>query len=176
MISTPPIIATNLRFGYSEAEDRLTLGAADAEGQAVHVMLTRRLTERLVNGLAHLLEQSSAVAVQAPAAMRDDIILMEHQTALYGAGAPTGEAAEQADETPALPVPQLVTALDISITPATFEIRMRSGETALIHLSLGRLQVHRLVEVLGQRAETAAWSIPVGAAWMEPDQTKIVLN
>ena len=176
MTAALPVRAASLRVGYLEAEDRLPLLAADAAGLAVHAALTRRLTERLVNGLAHLLEQSSAVAVQAPAAMRDDIILMEHQTALYGAGAPTGEAAEQADEPPALPVPQLVTALDISITPANFEIRMRAGETALIHLSLDRLQVHRLVEVLGQRAEAAAWSIPVGAAWMEPGQTKIVLN
>ncbi|MCJ2074291.1 hypothetical protein MKK68_01255 [Methylobacterium sp. E-016] len=171
-----PIVASSLRFAYSEPDDRLTLLAADAQDQAVHVALTRRLTERLINGLAHLLEQSSAVAVQAPAEMRDDIILMEHQTALYGGGATTGEAAEPADVLPALPVPQLVTALAISITPATFEIQMQSGETALIHLSLDRLQVHRLLEVLSQRTQTAGWNIAVGTAWMEPGQTAIVLN
>ncbi|KQP11133.1 hypothetical protein ASF28_08805 [Methylobacterium sp. Leaf99] len=177
MAPTLPIAAVSLRFAYGEGEDRLTLLAADAQGKAVHVALTRRLTERLVNGLAHLLEQSSSIAVQAPAEMRDDIIMMEHQTALFGQGEPpTDREAEPSDEISSLPAPQLVTAMDINLTPTTFELQMRFGETPLIHLSLNRLQVHQLVEVLSQRAEGAGWNIAVGAAWMEPGQTKIVLN
>lgn len=174
MAPTLPLLTVSLRFAYSEPEDRLTLLATDVLNHAVHVALTRRLTERLVNGLAYLLEQSSAVAVQAPAEMRDDIILMEHQTALFG----QGEAAagpEPASDTP-LQAPRLVTALDVTLTPTTFEIVMRAAETALVHLSLNRLQVHQLVEVLSQRAAEAGWAIAVGAAWMEPGQTKIILN
>lgn len=177
MTATLPIVATNLHFAYNEHEDRLTLLAANSQGQGVHVALTRRLTDRLINGLAQLLEQSSAVAVQAPAEMRDDIILMEHQTALFGQGEPAADReAEPSNQITSLPAPQLVTAMDINITPATFEIQMRSGETPLIHLSLNRMKVHQLVEVLSQRAESAGWNIAVGAAWMEPGQTKIVLN
>ena len=177
MAPTLPIVAASLQFAYGEAEDRLTLLASDAEARGVHVTLTRRLTERLVNGLAHLLEQSSSVAVQAPAEMRDDIILMEHQTALFGQGEPPADKeTEPSDEISSLPAPQLVTAMDINLTRATFELQMRFGETPLIHLSLNRLQVHQLVEVLSQRAESAGWNIAVGATWMEPGQTKIVLN
>lgn len=177
MATTLPIIATSLRFAYSEPEDRLTLLSADARGQAVHVTLTRRLTERLVNGLAHLLEQSSAVAVQAPAEMRDDIILMEHQTALFGQGEPQRDPdAEPTGDIPLLPVRRLITAMDVTLTPSTFEIQMRSGEAQLIRVSLNRMQVHQLVEALNKRAEGAGWNIAVGAAWMEPGQTNIVLN
>lgn len=177
MASILPIVATTLRFAYSEPEDRLTLLAADAHQQPMHLALTRRLTERLINGLAQLLEQSSAVAVQAPAGMRDDIILMEHQTALFGQGErPKGGEADPADEIFPLPVQQLITAMDINVTPSTFEILMRAGEASLVYLSLNRLQVHQMVEVLNQRAGAAGWAIAIGAAWMEPGQTKIVLN
>lgn len=172
-----PIRATKLRFAYSEPEDRLALLALDGHGQGVHVALTRRITGRLINGLAHLLEQSSTVAVQAPADMRSDIILMEHQTALFGQGTSSPDVVGEAvEDTPPLPAPQIVTAVDVNVTPTTFEIVMRIGETPLVHLSLNRLQVHQLVEALSQRAEGAGWNITLGAAWMEPDQTKIVLN
>ena len=77
---------------------------------------------------------------------------------------------------PNLPAPRLVTAIDVNITPATFEIQMRADQTPLIRLSLNRLQVHQLVEVLSQRAEAAGWNIPVNAAWLEPGQTEIVFN
>ncbi|TXM71532.1 hypothetical protein FV218_15050 [Methylobacterium sp. WL69] len=175
MTATLPIVATNLRFAYNDTEDRLTVLATDALSQGVHAALTRRLTERLVNGLAQLLEQSSALAVKAPAEMRDDIILMEHQDALYGQGQAAADPGT-GDALPDLPAPRLVTAIDVNVTPATFEVRVRDVQTPLIALSLGRLDVHRLVEALSQRAEAAGWHIPVSAAWLEPGQTQIVLN
>ena len=176
MTATLPIVATNLRFAYNETEDRLTVLATDAQSQGVHVALTRRLTDRLINGLAQLLEQTSTVAVKAPAEMRDDIILMEHQDALYGQGqAPTTDPGT-GKALPNLPVPRLVTSIDVSITPTTFEIRVGDAQTPLITLSLDRFHVHRLVEALSQRAEAAGWHIAVNAAWLEPGQTQIVFN
>lgn len=178
MTATLPIVATNLRFAYNDTEDRLTVLATDAQSQGVHVALTRRLTERLVNGLAQLLEQSSALAVKAPAEMRDDIILMEHQDALYGQGQAAADpgTGDALPDLPDLPAPRLVTAIDVNVTPTTFAVRVRDAQTPLIALSLGRLDVHRLVEALSQRAEAAGWHIPVSAAWLEPGQTQIVLN
>lgn len=172
-----PITAASLALAHSEAEDRLSLVAADAHGTRLHVALTRRLTDRLINGLAHLLEQSSAIASQAPAEMRDDIILMEHQSALFGqADSPQQPAVAPAADAVPPPAPQLVNGVDVTVTPTTFEIQLRAGEARLVHLSLNRLQVHQLVETLSQRAEVAGWNIALGAAWMEPGQTKIVFN
>lgn len=177
MTATLPIAATSLRFAYSEPQDRLTLLAADPRGQGVHVALTRRLTGRIINGVAQLLERSNALAAAAPAEMRDDIILMEHQDALYGHGQavlPVGENTSAA--VPDLPPPRLVTAVDVTVTAVTFEIRLRETDTALIALSLDRLQVHRLVEALSLQAESAAWNIGLDAGWLEPGQVQIVLN
>lgn len=176
MTTALPIAASQLTFAYSEPEDRLTLLARDAAGGAVHVLLTRRLTERLINGLAQLLEQSSPLAQTAPADLRSDIILMEHQDALFGKGRAQAESVEAAEPATPVPLTQLVLTIDVEVRPRTFEIGMRAGETALIRLSLDRHSVHRLVEALGQRAEAAGWNLVLGAAWLEPDQTQIVFN
>ena len=177
MTSSLPILAARLTFGYYEPEDRLTLLTADARRSGVHVALTRRLTDRLINGLAHLLEQSSVVASTAPADLRDDIILMEHQDALFGHGErPLSDAPGATGSVPSLPAPRLVTAVDVRITPKSFELLLRDAQSPLIRLSLNRLEVHRIVEGLSQRAEAAGRNIAVEAAWLELGQTEIVFN
>lgn len=180
MATTLPILATRLQFAYNEPEDRLTLVAVDAKAQGVHVALTRRMTDRLINGLARLLEQSSAVAVQAPAELRADIILMEHQDALYG-HEEAGQASASPEDRPGavipnFPAPRLATTIDVTVTPTTFEMRVRDEKVPLIALSLTRLEVHRVVETLSQRAEAAGWNIAVDATWLELGQTEIVFN
>ncbi|GJE41351.1 hypothetical protein [Methylobacterium soli] len=178
MTSTLPLIARSLQFAYSEAEDRLSLLASDAERRVVHVALTRRLTNSLVNGLANLLEQSSPLATTAPADLRDDIILLEHQDALYGeTQVPSPVAVAGGEETRLnVPAPRLVQAVDVNITPRTFELLFRAGPSPLIRLSLTRLEVHRVIENLSQRAQAAGWNMSVESAWMEPGQMEIVFN
>ncbi|GJE43734.1 hypothetical protein [Methylobacterium soli] len=173
-----PIIATTLHVAYAEAEDRISLLAWDAERRGVHVALTRRLTGRVVNGLAHLLEQSSPLASTAPADLRDDIILLEHQDALYGdaQAAPKAEPPAGEGTTLNVPAPRLLEAIDVTLTPQTFELLLRDGQSPLIRLSLTRLEMHRVVEALSQRAQGAAWNITVESAWLEPGQTNIVFN
>ena len=171
-----PIAAVSLTFAYDESEDRLMVMAADLQGQTVHAAITRRLTGRIINGLAQLLERSNTLAVTAPLAMRNDIILMEHQDALYGRGSVSIlgdiEASVAISDLP----PRLVTAVDVTVTAATFEVRLRNGASALIALSLDRLQVHRLVEALTQQGEGASWNIGLDAGWLEPGQMQIILN
>ena len=118
MTTALPIAASQLTFAYSESEDRLTLLARDAAGGAVHVLLTRRLTERLINGLAQLLEQSSPLAQTAPADLRSDIILMEHQDALFGEGRAQAESVEAAEPATPIPLAHLVLTIDVVILPS----------------------------------------------------------
>ncbi|WP_336488256.1 hypothetical protein [Methylobacterium nigriterrae] len=167
-----------LRFAYSETEDRFSLIAWDAEREGIHAVMTRRLTNRLVNGLAHLLEQSSPIASTAPADLRDDIILLEHQDALYGQRqAPSSNQSGTAEGTPTnLPASRLVHSISVNITPRTFEVLLRDAQSPLIRLSLTRPEVHRVVESLSQRAQAAGWNMSVEAAWLEPGQTQIVFN
>lgn len=177
MTSSLPLRATSLQFAYSDAEDRILVLAWDGLRNGVHLCLTRRLTHRVVNGLAHLLEQSSPVASVAPADLRDDIILLEHQDALYGESQPSQQQALRTEQTTLeMPAPRLVSAIDVNITPQTFELLMRDNDSQLVHLSLTRLEVHRIIENLSQRAKAAGWNMSVESAWMEPGQTEIVFN
>ncbi|MBX9930315.1 MAG: hypothetical protein K2Y56_02055 [Methylobacterium sp.] len=176
MTSVLPIVARQLTFAYNEPEDRLTLLAGDTLGQSIHVLMTRRLTERLINGLAQLLEQSSPLAQTAPADLRNDIILMEHQDALFGRTEPGPAVTDAIEPANAAPPTHLILAIDVAVMPQTFEIGLRAGAAFLIRLSLDRHSVHRLVEALSQRAEAAGWNLVLGAPWLEPGQTQIVLN
>ena len=80
------------------------------------------------------------------------------------------------DVIPNLPAPRLVTAIDVKVTPATFEMRARDDRNVLIDLSLNRLEVQRVVETLSQKSEAVGWNITVDATWLELGQTEIVLN
>jgi hypothetical protein len=173
-----PIAAARLAFSYSEGEDRILLLGWDAQQNGVSTAMTRRLTNGLVNGLAHLLERSNMLASTAPADLRGDIILMEHQDALYGGtqDAPAGEETEVKETPQTVPAPFLVHAVDVNITPQTFEILFRDLQNPLIRLSLTRPEVHRIVEALTQRAQAAGWNMSVEAAWLDPAQTEIVFN
>lgn len=173
-----PLAAASLTFSYSEPEDRLLLIAADAAGTRLPVVMTRRLTGRLVNGLASLVERSSPIASTAPAAMRDDIILLEHQDALFRQqeAAAAGQSMLWSKVERELPASRLVKAIDVTVTPGAFWLLLRDSAGPLITLKLTRHAVHRLLETIGRQAEAASWNLAIDAAWLEPGQTEIVFN
>lgn len=177
-MSTPPL-STRLSFAYNEPEDRMTVLATDVRGHGVHVIVTRRLADRLINGLARLLERSSALAERAAPDVRGDIILLEHQEALFGEG--SGGATLSAFDPGGMDagtssMPRLVTAVDVTVTPTRFEVSMRDVRDTLVRLSLDRRQVHRILAMLRQRAEAAGWNIALDASWLNPQQAQVVFN
>lgn len=173
-----PLAAVSLTLGYNEPEDRLVLIAADAAGARLPVLMTRRLTGRLINGLASLVERSSAMASKVPAELRDDIILLEHQDAVFG----QQHAAAQRQPGPGstagldLSAVRLVKSVDVTVTPQAFRLLFRDAREALITLSLTRLAVHQVLETIGRQSEAAGWDITIDAAWLDPGQTEIVFN
>ncbi|WP_164550267.1 hypothetical protein, partial [Devosia equisanguinis] len=89
----PILPVSGLTIAYSAVEDRLVVWLRGQEQQLVPLLFTRRLSALLINGLAGILARSSPAAAQAPAALRDDVILMEHQGAMAQSAAPTPDAA-----------------------------------------------------------------------------------
>jgi hypothetical protein len=174
------MLAKQLTFGFNETEDRLVLIARDGHDKAVAFALTRRLTGRLINGLATVLERSNTFASTAPAEMRDDIILMEHQGALSGTGEEqpdTSGAWSSGEGTLRLNAPaHLVTKIDIKTAPTDFQILLHTNDGVQIGTKLNRVDLHRVVEVIKRKAEAADWNIQIGALWLEADQTDLVLN
>jgi hypothetical protein len=167
---------------FHEAEDRLLVLAADGAGEQQGLVLTRRLTARLINGLAVILERSNVAASTAPDELRSDIVLMEHQGALAGtdAAAPAGEAQAQAPTAdPAGTVQinlRLVTSVDIKTNPRDFHMALKTAVGEPVAVVLNRLDLHRLVELLKRQADTAGWNLQIEADWLGDDHSQLTLN
>lgn len=166
---------------FLEEEDRLLLLASDAAGAQEALVFTRRLTARFINGLAALLEQSNVVASTAPSELRNDIVLMEHQGAVFGLDAsPSGEAQGQS---PAASTgetvqvrPRLVTAAQITMHPADFHMVLQAPGGLPVAVVLNRFDLHRVVELLKRKAEDAGWNLQIDVGWLGDDKSLLTIN
>jgi hypothetical protein len=135
--------------------------------------LTRRLTGGLINGLCVILERSSIAVSKAPADLRDDVILLEHQGAISAQNTPQSPA-------PRPQVPRdsarLVTHIEITKTPTEFLVAFRDPKGTLVQSKLTRTGLHRMLDVISHHAEAAGWNISIDASWLEPGQKTIVFN
>jgi hypothetical protein len=185
-VSTPPTgVAPALSFGYSEVEDRLVL-TIHRKGVSAALLLTRRLSWLLINGLARILERSSAIVSQVPAEFRDDMILLEHQKAIQfkpqsvppSQGATDDPKAHAARPRPVggdAP-PNLVLSVGITIRPKNFGLVFKGKSGPLVQIEVSRPELHRILEIFKRRATAARWNLTIEASWLEPDQTELVIN
>ena len=183
-----PVKATSLTFKYSEPEDRLIVLASEPAGTKIGLFLTRRMIGRLINGLAGILEKSSLAASHAPAEMRDDVVLLEHQGAIGNKGAPPQQGQPATGMTPARNPAQAarepvqvqsvhIQSIDISVKPRHFELVLKDGKRQpIVTMDIGRPALHRLLDMLTRKAEEADWNIRIAAKWLEPGQTSVSLN
>lgn len=177
MSGSLPLQAHTLSFSYSEVEDRLLLCVDSREGQRLTILATRRLTARLLNALASLVERSSLVARQAPSPLRDDVVLFEHQGALQGgrqaAAAPPSPAlsspAPPPTPLPLLP-PALLAAVEVRTKPSHFSLTFRDSQRALATCDVTRAELHRLIQALLTKVADADWGIRVEASWLGAGQ------
>lgn len=181
-----PLRAHKLSFSYSEAEDRLLVLADGQGGERVTILVTRRLTARLLNALASLLERSSATARQAPSPLRDDVVLLEHQGAVQAAArqvasAPKPTSAPAPVSVPEAPPqlllpPTLLAAIDVKTKPSHFSLTFRDARLTLATCDLTRAELHRVVQVLLIKMDEVDWNIRVEATWLGAGQISTVVN
>lgn len=163
-----------LRFGYVRKEDRLALFV---NGETV--LLTRSLVRALINGLAGILEKTSAIQPETPADLREDVMSFEHHAALAGQSdlppaqgtAPEAATPMRIDST-AL---RVLSDVDVTTLPAGFRLRLRAEAQVIAEIALNRDSLHRLIDALQRQAELAQWDIAV-APWLTEDSTHWVLN
>ena len=160
---------TSLSLVFSPEEDRLVLLLGS---RPTGLLLTRRLTGRLVNGLASVLEQSSLPARSAPTDLRDSIISMEHQGATT---APPGAAPAPVPLEQGLAL-HLVTTVNIAVQPSHFALTINATGMAPLPLSLSRGDLHRLIELFTRQADLAGWNLPIDAAWLTADTALLTIN
>ena len=163
--------ALTVSFGYSAAEDRIIGVVAQGETRAT-VMLTRRLVRRTIARLAELLDRSSPMAGRAPAAMRAEVVQIEHQSAVStlarGSGAVAAKAmGEAASRSPRL----LVTQVSLTPQPPGFVLVLAGAGGRKVTLRLKWQDLHRIVGALHQQARDAQWDLADTVPWLAPPET-----
>lgn len=176
--------APSLSFAYSSEEDRLGL-TIHREDATRRLLLTRRLTSLLVNGLAHILEKSSALAGKIPAEFREDMILLEHHKAIQprmkGAVRPRNGDSLPAQvqphhQPPGELQPSLVSGVNITTRPNGFILVFKGKMGPLAQIEVSRPELHRILEMFKRRAEAASWGLTIQACWLEREQSEVAIN
>lgn len=158
--------AASVTFGYNSGEDRI-VGVFSQGQTSVTLLLTRRLVRPIIARLAQLLDQSSPVAGRAPAAMRADVVQIEHQSAVAQLAMGTGPAAgralgEAAARGPAL----LVARADLTPQPPGFTLVLSDASGRSVSVRLQWEDLHRLVAALNQQARIAQWDLGEPVVWL----------
>jgi hypothetical protein len=178
MTDSLPLRAHKLSFSYIEAEDRLVLSADGRGGERVTLLITRRLTARLLNALASLLERSNPRARQAPSPLRGDVVLLEHQAAIQ---APSQTTLAPSGPVPGAPPrhlvpPALLTAVDVRNRASHFSLAFRDARQPLVTCDLTRVELHRVVQLMLTKVTEAGWCISVDASWLGLEQQSVTIN
>ena len=188
-----PSPAASVSVVYHSAEDRLLFVVTGADNLKRAIMVTRRLTIRLIDGFAHLLDRTSSAAQEAPEWARSDMIMFEHQGALAKVQAPSAASvtapgavtqkkpmsdtvagAGSAAKTPPLPI--LMDAVDIKIKPKSFLLTLKSGGQAVSHMEVGRGDLHRFLALLRRKCDEADWRVVNQTKWLDLDAGSMTLN
>ncbi len=172
-------VVSNIRFQYDEREDRVRLVC---EGQGVpvrHLVFTRRLTIRLVRGLATLLERHGRPSwADRGAAAGTNPLVHEHLAAISRPQLRPPAPAES--ESPAVnpsdpttvavnlqkPPDMLVSHVDVQIGDERFGLTFFAREAKLLRLKPTREELHRLLGGMLSLSGRARWSIPVDDTWL----------
>src|SRR5208282_5708161 len=81
MQDKPMTSVQTIRMGFLDSDDRLLLDFVFKDNIET-VLITRRITRRMIVGLAQTLGTSSAIMERVPASHKTDMLIWEHLTAL----------------------------------------------------------------------------------------------
>lgn len=182
MTQNAPLKAVSVSILYHPVEDRLAWVVTAADKSQLALTVTRRLTTRLVNGFAHLLERTSSAAQEAPQRARGDIVMFEHQGALAvvqaassGSTSNTGTGAATGPEATRLPS-MLMDTVEVKITPEKFILTLKSGGKAVAQMEVTRGDLHRLLALLRRKCDEADWRVVTETSWLDLDAGSMTLN
>lgn len=182
-----PSKVKSLTLVHNEPEDRLVLLVSFESEEKRALLITRALAGRLINALATVLEKSSIAASQAPAEVRGDLVLMEHQKAVTPPVDQTSPQSPRSSEPSKEPIPSrsqhqlssppvLITSVDIATHPTHFDIAVKTGNEIMVRWNTNRVELHRLLALLIRKAEEANWRLPAKAEWLERDRSMAAMN
>ncbi len=156
----------SLTFAYDETEDRILLGCSN-DSQSRRLLLTRRITRRLLSAFANVLKTSSRAVKQAPADLRREVIVLEHLASLSAEQPAAGGTVGAGDPAALADLGQaLVWKVDVAVEPVLFTLSFHSTTAPLAALSLNRADFHKVLAALDHCALVAEWDVHAEAGWL----------
>jgi len=170
-------IAIQLMVGVNAVEDRLVLIATTKAGDQRAALLTRRLVRTLLDSYTDMLAGTGERASQATPDVRDEVLQMEHVSALASGPGDAGPGT-QGDATPAPSAAYLVTdgqfeGREQRIVLAFDGLRRRpdgADKEPVFALMLARTTAHKVLRLLTDKADEAGWDLPTPSAWTQTIQ------
>lgn len=164
------IESTRIFVGYDENEDRIFIDFSDA-GSQCRLWLTRRIARRLWSAMADLLERSSPTLPKTPVDLRQEVIAMEHLSALSRpepADAAGQAAKPKAEHAKADQDTVLLHKVDINFTQENFRLLFHSTAEPKAGLTVGRTELHKILALIDQCATAAEWDLGTATEWLRP--------
>jgi hypothetical protein len=161
---------TTIRMGFLDTEDRLLVDFVCPD-RVFSMLVTRRITRRMIRGLAQILATPNEMMSRVPTTHKIDMLIWEHLSALQPNGnsaAPddSGEAAAALPDPVRPPMPwPLLTKVDINSHPQMFRLRFEASEQS-VNLEMNRGELHRLLAHLRQLARHAEWDLDAEVGWL----------
>jgi hypothetical protein len=155
---------STIRMGFLESDDRLLLDFVYPD-ETMTLLITRRITRRMIQGLAQMLANSNAAMARVPASHKTEMLIWEHLSARQlGEGCDAGPAAEQPPRKK-MPWP-LLQKLDVTAQKGGFCLSFQGSDGVLVTLDTNRGELHRLLASLRQLARHAEWGLDTAVGWL----------
>jgi len=163
-VSSPPT-ANTVHVRFDAVQDRLVLLCETTAGDTLTLLLTRRITRRLLRAAAETLARSSKTAARSPVGFRTQVMAMEHLGAL--AGPKPSTAPPPKADTPPVESGSLVDRVEIRPKSEQFDLWLCAGSVPLVRVPARRAELHRLLAALDRCATQAEWDIHTETGWLD---------
>lgn len=163
MLDESMIAPTTIRMGFLDSEDRLLVDFIFPE-KSVTLLITRRITRRIIQGLAQILGSSNSKLARVPEQHKTEMLIWEHLSATQPGSGGGDKNADAPDRVPG-PWP-LLARLDIVQRTDGFHLRFEAYNGSVALLLMTREAIHRLVASLRQLARHAQWDLDSEVAWL----------
>ncbi len=176
-----------LDMGFNPPEDRVVMIARTHDGGRRIILLTRRIMMQLLSYYADLMKRTSPAAARAPSQHQNEVLQMEHVSALASAPAPTPSSPDAAGHSDGGSAPEQV----VETVHLVTEIRMQVSDTQLMIGFIGprrhaadadeatiapiaaatmdRAEAHRFLAMLNDKAREAVWGLDGLCPWLTSD-------
>lgn len=172
-------LADRVHLTFDRTHDRIVVALDTRGGKRVAAWLTRRVLRRLLDAYTTRLRRTSAAVAHAPAAQRDEVLQMEHASAVAARrDEPAFSAPDSVGGHEALSGPPqfVVTRVHLGNRGRRFVVAFDGVEDATLEHGYGepsaigavlldRARAHQFLEILRAKGREAEWDLPQPPEW-----------